>query len=68
VYTKQSLKLDRDVQWPDWCSDIPEPGSAFAPRMPVCMVHAQGDDHETVQALVQARREIILSLVQQQAA
>ena len=68
VYTKQSLKLDRDVQWPNWCSDIPEPGSAFAPCMPVCMVHAQGDDHETVQALVHARREIILSLVQQQAA
>jgi uncharacterized protein len=68
VYTMQALQLDRDVHWPDWCSDIPEPGSAFAPRMPVCMVHAQGDDHEIVQARVHSRREIILSLVQQQAA
>lgn len=68
VYTMQSLKLDRNVQWPEWCSDIPEPDSMFAPRMPVCMVHADGDNHETVRALVHARREIILSLVQQQAA
>jgi uncharacterized protein len=68
VYTMQALKLDRDVQWPDWCSDIPEPGIAFAPRMPVCMVHAEGNDHESVRALVHARREIVLSLVQQQAA
>ena len=68
VYTMRSLKLDRDVQWPDWCSDIPERGSAFAPRMPVCMVHAEGDDHDTVKALLHARREVILSLIQQQAA
>jgi uncharacterized protein len=68
VYTMQALQLDRDVHWPDWCSDIPEPGSAFTPRMPVCMVHADGDDRKTVQALVHSRREIILSLVQQQAA
>ncbi len=68
VYTMQALKLDRDVQWPDWCSDLPEPGSSFAPRMPVCMVHADGNDHASVRALVHARREIILSLVQQQAA
>ena len=68
VYTLQSLKLDRDVQWPGWCSDIPEPGSVFAPRMPVCMVHADGDDHDEVKALLHARRAIILSLVQKHAA
>ena len=68
VYAMQSLQLDRAVQWPDWCSDLPEPGSVFAPRMPVCMVHADGDDHEKVKALIRARREIILSLVEQQAA
>ena len=66
VYALQALQLDRDVQWPQWCSDIPEPRSAFAPRMPVCMVHADGADLETVNALVHARRETILSLVEQQ--
>lgn len=67
VYTLQALQLNRDVQWPQWCSDIPEPRSAFAPRMPVCMVHADGADFKTVNALVHARRETILSLVEQQA-
>ncbi len=66
VYTLQALQLDRDVQWPDWCSDLPEPGSVFAPRRPVCMVHAASDDHETVNALVHARRETILSLIEPQ--
>ena len=68
VYTEQALRLDRDVQWPNWCSDIPERGSVFAPRMPVCMVHADGDDHVAVKALVRTRRENILTLIQQIAA
>ncbi len=68
MYTMQSLKLDGDVQWPGWCSDIPEPGSVFAPRMPVCMVHADGNDHDEVKLLLQVRRDTILPLIRQHAA
>jgi uncharacterized protein len=68
VYTMQSLQLNRDVQWPSWCSDIPERGSVFAPRMPVCMLHAAGETHEEVKALLHERREMIFSLIEQQAA
>ena len=68
VYTPQPLQLLRNVQWPPWCSDIPECGSSFQARMPVCMVHAEGSDHEQVKTLVHARREKILKIIQQQAA
>jgi uncharacterized protein len=68
VYTPQPLQLRRDVQWPVWCSDIPEPGSLFQARMPVCMVHAEGDDHEKLKSLIHARREQCLNFIQQQAA
>ena len=68
VYTMQPLQLLRDVQWPSWCSDIPERGSRFQARMPVCMVHAEGTDYEQVKSLVHARRDNILNLIQQQAA
>jgi uncharacterized protein len=68
VYTMQPLQLNRDVQWPTWCSDIPERGSRFQARMPVCMVHADGVDYEQVKSLLHARRDDILNLIQQQAA
>ena len=67
VYTPQPLQLRRDVQWPVWCSDIPEPGSLFQARMPVCMVHAEGDDHEKIKLLIHARREQSLNFIQPQA-
>jgi uncharacterized protein len=65
VYAEHALGLAGDVQWPSWCSDIPERGSVFAPRMPVCMVHAEGDDHAAVSALVHVRRQTILNLIKQ---
>ena len=64
VYTSRPLQLTGHVQWPAWCSDIPQPGSAFQARMPVCMVHAEGGDHDQVKALVLSRRENILNLIQ----
>ncbi len=67
VYTMQPLKLNRDVQWPTWCSDIPERGSCFQARMPVCMVHAEGTDYEQVKSLVHVRRDNILNLIEQHA-
>ena len=67
VYTMQPLQLNRDVQWPTWCSDIPERGSSFQARMPVCMVHAEGTGYAQVKSLVHARRDNILNLIEQQA-
>ena len=68
VYTPHALTLDHAISWPDWCSDIPEPGSRFAPRMPVCMVHADGFDHGEVRKKIQQRRDSIWNVIQQQAA
>ncbi len=68
VYTTQPLQLNRNVQWPAWCSDLPERRTTFLAHMPVCMVHAEGKGYEQVKALVHRRRENILSLIQQHAA
>jgi uncharacterized protein len=64
VYTDRPFALAPDVQWPSWCSDIPEPGSRFEARMPVCMVHAAGEDHEQVRALLHSRREKMFTEIQ----
>ncbi len=66
VYTPSPAHLEGDVHWPNWCSDIPAPGSRFEARMPVCMVHAEGDTHEMVTALVHQRRENMLALIRHQ--
>lgn len=68
VYTLQPFTLSNNVHWPDWCSDIPDPGSAFAARMPVCMVHAAGADHDSVKKLIQLRRQTVWHHIQKQAA
>ncbi len=66
VYTPSPLHLKEHVRWPDWCSDIPAPGSRFEARMPVCMVHAEGDRYETVKARVHHRRKNMLALFRHQ--
>lgn len=63
VYTPTPLTLPPEFKWPPWCSDIPVRGSEFQARMPICMVHAAGPDHDSVRALVHRRRESMLALV-----
>ncbi len=55
VYAPAALTLRPGVAFPDWCSDLPREGERFAARMPVCMVHAEGDDLAQVRALVLER-------------
>ncbi|MEO6024736.1 MAG: ATP-grasp domain-containing protein [Burkholderiales bacterium] len=67
VYTLQPFTLSNKIHWPDWCSDIPEPGTAFAARMPVCMIHAEGVDHDSVKKLIHMRRKTAWHHIQKQA-
>lgn len=59
VYTRRPFTLCAKFEFPRWCSDLPDPGTRFAARMPVCMVHAEGRTHREVKALVLARRQQI---------
>jgi uncharacterized protein len=68
VYAPHSVRLPAGFAFPAWCSDIPEPGSEFAARMPVCMVHAEGDDHASAKRLVFERRDRIHDLIRREAA
>ncbi|MDD3448248.1 MAG: ATP-grasp domain-containing protein [Gammaproteobacteria bacterium] len=41
VYAAAETLIPRDFRWPDWCADLPRPGSAVAAGEPVCSVLAQ---------------------------
>jgi predicted ATP-grasp superfamily ATP-dependent carboligase len=59
--TRCALHIPEGQQWPHWCRDIPAAGTSIAPDEPVCSVHAEGDDLDFVNRLVNARREAVLS-------
>lgn len=43
------------LTWPDWVTDRPAPGHIIKAGEPVCMVHAQGNDHASVRHDLQLR-------------
>jgi predicted ATP-grasp superfamily ATP-dependent carboligase len=59
IYAPNQYRVPSQLHFPEWCTDIPEAGSEFLPRAPVCMVHAKGTTViDTERQLIQ-RREFI---------
>ena len=59
IYAPNHYRVPSQFHFPEWCTDIPEPGSEFLPQTPVCMVHAKGTNvADTERQLIQ-RREFI---------
>jgi predicted ATP-grasp superfamily ATP-dependent carboligase len=54
-YASTFGRVGRDVEFPAWCRDVPQPGFGFAPGAPVCTVHAEGADHDAALALLRRR-------------
>ncbi len=48
-----------DLPFPDWCSDLPWPGTRIAAGQPICTVHAAGPGPEAAHAAV-TRRQVEL--------
>lgn len=61
VYAKDPLHVPTTVRWPLWCRDIPAAGNTIAAGEPVCSIHAEGDDIESVERTVNARRDRVLA-------
>ena len=54
VYARQSLRVGA-IDWPAWVTDRPVPGEYIPADQPLCTVHAQGPDRETVEARLRER-------------
>lgn len=48
--------VDARFEFPDWCRDLPHPGTHFAPGHPVCTVHAEAATPEAAVSLVRERQ------------
>ena len=59
VYAPATLRIPPAVDWPQWCTDLPQAGSTIAAGAPVCSVHACAETCEAARALVLSRHDCI---------
>ena len=68
VYAESPLIVPRNVRWPSYAADIPNPGDFFSRGAPVCTVKAEGGDFFRVKHEALARRAMVQQMLQQKAA
>jgi predicted ATP-grasp superfamily ATP-dependent carboligase len=68
VYAVVALRVPVGIEWPEWCTDLPECGSVIPVGAPVCSVHAQGATGAQARDLVLARRNRMEESLWEQAA
>ncbi|HKQ25520.1 MAG TPA: ATP-grasp domain-containing protein [Burkholderiales bacterium] len=56
VYAAVALRVPVRIEWPEWCTDLPESGSVIPMGAPVCSVHAAAATSAGARELVLARR------------
>jgi len=56
VYAAVMLRVPVGIEWPEWCTDLPEGGSVIPMGAPVCSVHAHAATSAEARELVLARR------------
>ncbi|MGH8751754.1 MAG: ATP-grasp domain-containing protein, partial [Burkholderiales bacterium] len=68
IYAEQAFCIPAHLKFPDWASDIPQAGTAFAPGMPVCMAHAEGRSALPVKQLLRERQSELTRTLREGAA
>ena len=63
VIARAALLVQDALHWPDWCDDLPVPGSFIERGRPVCTVRAESETPELTLALMRERVESIHRLV-----
>lgn len=64
IFAGRPVAVGPGFRFPGWCRDIPNPGTLIPAGGPVCTVHAEAADGETVRRLIAIRRlelEIVIS-------
>ncbi len=56
VYAAVALRVPVGIEWPEWCTDLPEGGSLIPMGAPVCSVHAAAATSAEARELALARR------------
>ena len=56
VYAAVTLRVPLGIEWPEWCTDLPEGGSLVPMGAPVCSVHAHAATGAQAREVVLARR------------
>ena len=56
VFAAVALRVRVGIEWPEWCTDLPEGGSVIPMGAPVCSVHAAATNSAEASKLVLARR------------
>jgi len=56
VFTSVTGIVPAEFSFPDWCRDIPQPGTRLSPGDPLCSVHAEAADAAAATALVRHRQ------------
>lgn len=60
AYAQRAGQVPGDFIWPNWCSDLTQPGALIAAQTPVCIVHATAATPADTRALLLERRQTIL--------
>ncbi|MBA2350232.1 MAG: ATP-grasp domain-containing protein [Burkholderiales bacterium] len=59
VYAQNNVTIAPDTQFAPWCSDIAPPGSVIMRGTPVCTVHAEGCEPNSVMRSLRAREQLV---------
>jgi hypothetical protein len=68
VFAAGPVAVRPGLRFPEWCRDIPNPGTLIPAGGPVCTVHAEAADDESVRRLIRSRRSELQSLLVNEAA
>jgi predicted ATP-grasp superfamily ATP-dependent carboligase len=68
LYAAGAVRIPLSMKWPQWCADLPQPGSTIAAGAPLCSVRACAASSEAARALAMARHRAIQSLLSEKAA
>lgn len=64
VYADQAMLIPEAFAWPDWCMDLPKPGSFIHTGQPVCSIFARQNELEPVSYLNHLAATLIQSILE----
>ncbi len=56
VFSREPVAIPRDMPWPSWCVDLPDPSDYVGAGKPVCSVTAQGNSIAVVERRLRWRK------------
>jgi predicted ATP-grasp superfamily ATP-dependent carboligase len=64
LYAEHALRIPADVDFPEWCRDLPVGGQVVPSGAPVLSVFAEAQDEAAAQGLVQQRHGAVQRMLE----